>query len=314
MSVRSVIAVFLGAVATAAVAAPASATIIQDTIWIHGYTDNGSSTKPVSNSDSNYGHFRDQIGVQQTWNTYGIKVDLVGDTYYFRIYTNKGSDAEDGISGIEIPFADFFIDLEPNNPITGADPLLGGAFSDWDLALDFQTGNLYRLSSRNDWKTSQDIFKGVDDVIYGGVFRAANCDGDAANDAGKTECSSVPLAPNGNGTNIRGFEAPTRVVTDAPGVEWLANIDIDIDSAVGDPVNQAYGWGAEHVISFSIAASYLNSTGFDVFWGTGECANDAIWGHVPGGTPRVPEPLSTSLFGLGLLGLVYGVRRRRRAA
>lgn len=318
MPVRSLIAVLVGTVALAA-AAPASATVIEDTIWIHGYTDSGPSTKPVSNSNSTYGHFRDQIGVQQTWNTYGIKVDRIGDEYQFRIYTNKGSNSEDGISGVDIHFSDFFIDLDPNDAITGADPVLGGAFTDWDLALDFQKApdgkyKLYQLSNSDElmqWKTSQDIFKGVDDVIYGGAFRAANCDGDGANDAGKTECSSVPLAPNGDATGIRGFEAPTRVLTNAEGVSWLADIDIDIDSALSDPVNLAYGWGAEKVITFSIAATYLNATGFDVLWGTGECANDTIWGNVPG-APSVPEPFSVALFGLGLLG-VYGARRRASA-
>lgn len=53
---------------------------------------------------------------------------------------------------------------------------------------------------------------------------------------------------------------------------------------------------------------------FDMFWGTGDCGNDAIWGTVafvpPPGTP-VDAPPAAGLMLLGLLGLV-GLRTRRR--
>jgi hypothetical protein len=308
----------VASLAAMTVASAAQATVlIEDTVWIHGYTDDGPDTRPVSNSNSTYGHFRDQIGSAGAWNTYGVTVDRLGDDYRFKIYTNKDSNAEDGISGREIGYADFFIDLEPNDAITGDDPIVGNSnFSDWDLALDFQPAmvngvekyKLYRVTDSSDWLTSQDIFAG-EDLIYGGLFRTANCDGGSQNDSGKTECPDVPLGPNGDGTGIRGFEAPTRVLTDAPGVEWLDAIDIQIDDAINDPVNVAQGWGAQNVISFSIAASHIKTTNFDLFWGTGECANDSVWGNAD-----VPEPFALSLFGLGLAGAYLGVRRRRRTA
>ena len=46
---------------------------------------------------------------------------------------------------------------------------------------------------------------------------------------------------------------------------------------------------------------------FDGFWGTGDCSNDAIVFNAP---VDAPEPLTLSLFGVGLLGL-SAVRRRK---
>ncbi len=51
------------------------------------------------------------------------------------------------------------------------------------------------------------------------------------------------------------------------------------------------------------------SKGFDVLWGTGDCANDAVFGSVPS---RVPEPGTVGLFAAGLLGLL--AFRRKAAA
>lgn len=113
----------------------------------------------------------------------------------------------------------------------------------------------------------------------------------------------------GSDNKVRGFEAITRIDSGT----YLDDVDLDIQS-VGEYVidnNGAATYGASHVVSFSIAATHLNGS-FELFWGTGECGNDAIWGQIPVGG-QVPEPLTISLFGLGLAGAIWGARRRAAA-
>ncbi len=50
---------------------------------------------------------------------------------------------------------------------------------------------------------------------------------------------------------------------------------------------------------------------FDIFWGTADCSNDAIWGQVVSDT-GAPAPGALALLGLGLLGIA-GMNRRRTA-
>src|SRR5439155_1448798 len=53
----------------------------------------------------------------------------------------------------------------------------------------------------------------------------------------------------------------------------------------------------------------LFGDGLSVFWGTGDCSNDAIEAADP---VQLPEPVSLGLFGAGLAGLA--VARRRKTA
>ena len=277
--------------ATMAAAGAASATEILDGVLTRAYYGDHAS----SSSGNNY--YQDTIGSSSTWDTKAIVVERNGANFDFKIFTNKSSNSEGGIA-----YADFFIDLSPQNSITGP-------FAGWDLGLDFQTGKLYSLDGSYDWATSQDIFEDSGS-IYGGLFRSAECGTSNSGSEGPAACDSIPVGPGGqvSGPDVRGFEAVTKIDDPEPD-DYLSTIAIEIDQAIGDPYN------ASSVISFSIAASILNQGGFDVVWGTAECANDSIWGHVPKtNTPPggVPEPFALSLFGLGLAGAYLGARRRRR--
>ena len=74
-----------------------------------------------------------------------------------------------------------------------------------------------------------------------------------------------------------------------------------------------------HCISFydltvtvSADQTFLNDLfdHFDILWGTGDCANDTIWGAVNVAT--VPAPSGLALFGFGIVGLLGLAHRRRR--
>jgi len=270
--------------AMSAGAATAAPVVITDNILVRGFTQ----LAPTGNAS--YNHFVDNIGDTNTWQTYAIEVETVGANVNFRIYTNKGTDGEGGVA-----YSDFFIDLEPDNAVTGP-------FGNWDIGVDFQTGNVYSTANSTHWRTSQQIFAGNGGVIYGGLFRAADCGAADASDGNPAACNTLPDGDPGAGV-VRGFEPVTQVVADAG--RLLGTAAITFGGPGGNP------YGAQHVLSFSLAASMLNGGGgFDVFWGTGECSNDAIWGPVP----QTPEPAVLALFGLGLVGAYVGVRRRRSAA
>ena len=276
--------------AMSAGAAQADVITIDDNVSVRCYQ--GTSTYNGSPCGSSGSRWIDQIGNSNVWQTTKIIATRTGTHVTFDIYTNKDNNTEDAISGHVIQYADFFLDLQPDNAITGP-------FQDWDIGLDLQTGNIYQLSNSDDWKTSVDLMKNTG-LIYGGRIRNTACGGTDASDNDPDSCDT--------GNNEAGFLAATAV--DINDATLLGSTTITHAS-----VNQ---FGATHRISFTLTAAntqnnFNANNAFDVFWGTGECGNDSIWGAVPG-APQTPEPAALALFGLGMVGVCYGARRRRAAA
>ena len=201
--------------------------------------------------------------------------------------------------GKAVHYADLFID-------TGTPYAPGGV--SYGIALGFQSGadgnggfatpGLYKITDptlttnngNSQVKTSQDIWNSRGGWIFGGEYAPSD------------DHDPVSLAPT--------------VVTGGVDQNWTVAVS---DT---DPNGNAYVPGANAPVATSglytltvlltapdQAAMDQIFSEFDLFWGTGDCSNDAIWGYV-GDTHDVPEPSGLLVF---LAGLV-GARRLRRSA
>jgi hypothetical protein len=133
----------------------------------------------------------------------------------------------------------------------------------------------------NTFATSQDLWKNQTNYIYGGGFQ---------------------MAPSAPGYNANFFStSPVRLTS--------GTLQSQYSVAVSQlaPVNSIYT--VRVVISSTSNLNLFNN--FDIFWGTADCSNDAIWGQVV--TNSVPAPGALLLLSLGLLG-IGGFSRKRKAA
>ena len=128
------------------------------------------------------------------------------------------------------------------------------------------TTALYKVGS---YATSQDIWSGRTGFIYGGEYIP---DDDSA---------AAELAPTVllSGSHIANATVSQTEVAHG----YIEDVSLDLTAAE--------------------AAPFLG--GFDLFWGTGDCANDSVFGSV---TP-VPEPAALAIFVMGLMGLGMIPRR-----
>jgi len=264
------------------------------------------------------------IGDRKIWDTQRVEVTRTPDLVKIEIFTNKHKNDEGGV-----PFADLAFDLSPDDAIDGP-------FNIWHLGIDFQYNagdpadvvtkvsgkevsrvgqrRLYGLNANTLWQTSYETygqFQGTG-TIYGGRFRAADCGAPNAGDGDPAACNdATPVAED-----EKGFEPPVNIPLGVAGVTHLGNVSFRIDQIEVPGLTSPYLDDNNvdtpstkitlELSGLAFGKSGLGLDPFDLYWGTGQCSNDGIWGNVPG----ISEPATLALFGLGLtiLGFFVAVR------
>jgi len=176
----------------------------------------------------------------------------------------------------------------------GGQQLDGGA-----AAGVYKLGDANPADNSGDYKTSDQIWTGRSGFVFGGDV-------------------ALTTTVNGTGEDAKsiGFDPPTRIVAPSTTNKYdttslLSSLSVGVTRSAVD--NGFYTLSVTLTDNSPIAGASLNTlfTNFDVFWGTADCSNDAIWGSAT--QARLPAPGAFALLGLGLFGL-GGLRRKVMAA
>lgn len=170
-------------------------------------------------------------------------------------------------------YADLFI--SPSNA-DGSPASWGfGVSLGYQAAYGGQAAGLYALDAASDYKTSQDIWKSKTDYYYGGRY--------------VTPLDTKELVP-------------VRVTGGTLESGWTVAVD-------RTNVGGAYPYELSITLTAANAAAFalLDAKYLDLLWGTGDCANDTLFGKYERPV-KTPEPATIVLLAGGLLAL----RRRRK--
>lgn len=231
------------------------------------------------------------------YNTDHITFNRVDDTHATITLFTQFNGYESIGGGKAVHYADLFID-------TGSPTAMGGIT--YGIALGFQGGadgngglstpGLYKITNpvlgttnaNSQIKTSQDIWDGRGGWIVGGEFASANDHSNA-------------------------YLAPTVLTGGVNQEDW--SVTVTETDPLGNPYttgpNAAVATSGLYTLTVSLVAPSdeamdLVLYDFDLFWGTGDCSNDAVWGIIADGV-QAPAP-SALLFFVG--GVAFAARRR----
>lgn len=267
----------LGAAIAVLCAAPAfaGATTVADTTLAIAY----SGTNPTTYSATGFAGPTTGDYIGSDFNTDKLVVTVGVSSLELKYYT-----VFDG-ADLGAQYADIFM-----APASG-----GGTVPAWSYGLalgsaaqNFQGGvatpGLYALAGGDgiSYLTSLEIWGGRSGYTYGGGFIAP--DG--------TQNASPTRVIGGN--LMSGWSVATTVTHNSVEDAGFPNVvDVILTAPVGSTLD-----------------SIFDQNAIDIFWGTGDCSNDALFASV-----SVPEPASLSLFGAGVAGAMaaYGRRKKKKA-
>jgi hypothetical protein len=189
-------------------------------------------------------------------------------------------------------YADVFLGSNPASPnsfnyaITVGDQAANGGTN---------TVGLYSVANSGAYYTSTDIWGSRTSYIYGGAFEGLNSSGEL---------------------NDQFYASPTVVAAAAAPVANFAATVTTNDSSGDTDLDPSGNADYTYLVDVSLTATTadfdsLFGNGLSVFWGTGDCSNDAIEALLPDPPANVPEPVTASLFASGIGGLLVARRRKK---
>jgi hypothetical protein len=173
-------------------------------------------------------------------------------------------------------YADIFLGNNAASPNTfGYAIALGNQQTNGGLS----TSGFYSVTSSTEM-TSEQIWSSKSGT-YGGKFQGTD---------GAWRYSPTVVASNA--TNQPGFTTSVVETTTAadPGYGYLVDVKL---------------------VANNTDFAALFGGGLSIFWGTADCSNDAIQAVLAFNPVHVPEPVTLSLFGAGVIG-AFAIRRRRK--
>lgn len=290
MSKSKLYAVAFAAALVSGTGAFAAPVVIQDVVDVaatNGPTNGGYNYYWGSNFANyvtpNGMHWGDTVG--EGFNTTQMTVDRNNATNTLTIRLRTNFDGSDVFGAIDTRYADLFIDTSGDDAPDNFNLAVTLGYQDVNASVggvQAYVPGVYGLSGAADYDISREIWGSRTGFIYGGYVNFRN------------------NQPGYN--NALALDAPTRLTNNA---NQLSNLSV----AVSAPTSVGGGFYDLTVAITAVSGNLNMFDHFDIFWGTGDCSNDAIWGTVVTDTVNVPAPGAMLLLGFGLIGLA-GVRRR----
>jgi hypothetical protein len=261
--------------APASAACMSSAGVYCDATEIQAY--NGTSTDNYSGSgfsSPGVGDVLQEPGHSFDTDRLVVSLSQNGGTTYLDLKFYTAFNGND----LTARFADVFLGNNISTP--ASQNIFGYAISVGDQAANggLDTQGFYDVSAPGSAETSEQIWQSKTGFIYGGTFQGTD---------GVFRASPVVVSD----TAPMMSKFTTSTTQGASGdASFPSLLEVTLSASNSD-------------------FNALFSSGLSVFWGTADCGNDAIQAVIP---YSVPEPVTLSLFSVGVVGL-GAIRRRKKA-